>query len=142
MATLLQSGINVLESMEITSRTLGNKYLERRLYDARNDIRKGVPLSRSIRGIEEFPPMICAMVAIGEESGTLDTILDRSADFFEDEADSAIAKMTAAMPQPLRLALLMELMSDVKKNGSKWSIPLHFFKDVDQAADALLYLDE
>jgi len=46
------------------------------------------------------------------------------------------------MPQPLRLALLMELMSDVKKNGSKWSIPLHFFKDVDQAADALLYLDE
>jgi len=105
MATLLQSGINVLESMEITSRTLGNKYLERRLYDARNDIRKGVPLSRSIRGIEEFPPMICAMVAIGEESGTLDTILDRSADFFEDEADSAIAKMTAAM-EPLIIVIM------------------------------------
>jgi len=105
MSTLLQSGINVLEAMEITSRTLGNKYLQARLYESRNDIRKGMSLSRSIRGISEFPPMIYAMMAIGEESGTLDAILDRAADFFEDEADAATAKMTAAM-EPIMIVIM------------------------------------
>ena len=105
MSTLLQSGINVLEAMEITSRTLGNHYLEARLYESRNDIRKGMSLSRSIRGISEFPPMIYAMMAIGEESGTLDAILDRAADFFEDEADAATAKMTAAM-EPIMIVIM------------------------------------
>jgi len=105
MSTLLQSGINVLESMEITSRTLGNKYLQAKLFEARNDIRKGSSLSRSIRGIHEFPPMIYAMISIGEESGTLDAILDTSADFFEDEADAATAKMTAAM-EPIIICIM------------------------------------
>ncbi len=105
MSTLLRSGINVLEAMEITSRTLGNKYLVTRLADSRNEIRKGVSLSRSIRNITEFPQMIYAMVAIGEESGTLDTILDRAADFFEEEADAATAKMTAAM-EPLMIIIM------------------------------------
>ena len=80
MSTLLRSGISVLDSMEITSHTLGNKYLEAQLYDSRNEIRKGSSVSRSIRGIKEFPPMIYAMTAIGEESGTLDSILDKAAD--------------------------------------------------------------
>ena len=105
MSTLLRSGISVLDSMEITSHTLGNKYLETQLYDSRNEIRKGSSVSRSIRGIKEFPPMIYAMTAIGEESGTLDSILDKAADFFEDEADAATAKMTAAM-EPIMIVIM------------------------------------
>lgn len=105
LSTLLQSGINVLEALEITSKTLGNRFLASRLFEARNDIRKGMSLSRSIRGISEFPPMIYAMVSIGEESGTLDEILNKSADFFEDEADSAMAKMTAAM-EPIMIIIM------------------------------------
>ncbi len=105
MATLLRSGISVLDSMEITSHTLGNKWLEAQLYDSRNEIRKGSSVSRSIRGIKEFPPMIYAMTAIGEESGTLDSILDKAADFFEDEAEAATAKMTAAM-EPLMIIVM------------------------------------
>ena len=105
LSTLLQSGINVLEALEITSKTLGNRFLQSRLYEARNDIRKGMSLSRSIRGITEFPPMIYAMVSIGEESGTLDEILNKSAEFFEDEADSAMAKMTAAM-EPIMIIIM------------------------------------
>lgn len=105
MSTLLRSGINVLESMEITSRTLGNRYLEKRLYESRNEIRKGSSISRSIRGISEFPNMIYAMTAIGEESGTLDSILDKAADFFEDEADAATSKVTAAM-EPLMIIVM------------------------------------
>lgn len=105
MATLLRSGISVLDSMEITSHTLGNRYLEKVLYDSRNEIRKGASVSRSIRTIKEFPPMIYAMTAIGEESGTLDSILDKAADFFEDEADAATAKMTAAM-EPIMIIIM------------------------------------
>ena len=105
MSTLLRSGISVLDSMEITSHTLGNKFLEAQLYDSRNEIRKGSSVSRAIRGIKEFPPMIYAMTAIGEESGTLDSILDKAADFFEDEADAATAKMTAAL-EPVMIVIM------------------------------------
>ncbi|MDD3959712.1 MAG: type II secretion system F family protein [Clostridiaceae bacterium] len=105
MSTLLRSGINVLESMEITSRTLGNRFLEKKLYESRNDIRKGSSISRSIRGISEFPPMIYAMTAIGEESGTLDAILDKAADYFEEEADAATTKLTAAM-EPVMIIIM------------------------------------
>ena len=105
MATLLRSGISVLQALEITSTTLDNKVLEKKLFDARIEIRKGTSLSKAIRPIKEFPQMIYAMVAIGEESGTLDSILDKAADFFEDEADSATAKMTS-MLEPIMIIIL------------------------------------
>lgn len=97
VSTLLKSGISVLQAVEITSSTLDNALLEKKLYDARIEIRKGTSLSKAIKPIVEFPPMIFAMVAIGEESGTLDMILDKAADYFEDEADAATAKMVAAL---------------------------------------------
>ena len=105
VSTLLKSGISVLQSVEITEKSLDNLILERKLSEARVEIRKGTSLSKSIRGITEFPPMIYAMVSIGEESGTLDSILDKAADFFEDEADSATAKMTAAL-EPIMIIIM------------------------------------
>ena len=104
-STLLKSGISVLSSIEITAASLDNKILEKKLSDARLEIRKGTSLSKSIKGITEFPPMIYAMTAIGEESGTLDSILEKAADFFEDEADSATTKMTTAL-EPIMLILM------------------------------------
>ena len=73
LATLLKSGISVLQAVEITEKSLDNVILEKKLSAARTEIRKGQSLSKSIRGITEFPPMIYAMVSIGEESGTLDS---------------------------------------------------------------------
>lgn len=105
VSTLLKSGISVLQAVEITEKSLDNLILERKLSEARVEIRKGTSLSKSIRGITEFPPMIYAMVSIGEESGTLDAILDKAADFFEDEADSATAKMTAAL-EPIMIIIM------------------------------------
>ena len=105
VSTLLKSGISVLQAVEITEKSLDNLILEKKLAEARVEIRKGTSLSKSIRGITEFPPMIYAMVAIGEESGTLDAILDKAADFFEDEADSATAKMTAAL-EPVMIIIM------------------------------------
>ena len=97
VSTLLRSGISVLQAVEITEKSLDNVILEKKLAEARTEIRKGSSLSKSIRGITEFPPMIYAMVSIGEESGTLDAILEKAADYFEDEADSATQKMVSAL---------------------------------------------
>ena len=105
VSTLLKSGISVLTSIEITAASLDNKILEKKLNEARLEIRKGTSLSKSIKGITEFPPMIYAMTAIGEESGTLDSILEKAADYFEDEADAATTKMTTAL-EPIMLILM------------------------------------
>jgi len=112
MSTLLRSGISVLQAMDITSATLDNDILQMKLQEARTDIRKGTSLSKSIRGIKEFPPMIYAMVAIGEESGTLDSILDKAADYFEDEADTATAKMTSAL-EPVMIIIMAVIVGIV-----------------------------
>ena len=105
VATLLKSGISVLQSVEITEKSLDNVILQKKLSQARVEIRKGTSLSRSIRDITEFPPMIYAMVAIGEESGTLDTILEKAADYFEDEADAATQKMVSAL-EPVMIIVM------------------------------------
>jgi type IV pilus assembly protein PilC len=105
VATLLKSGISVLQSVEITEKSLDNVILQKKLSQARIEIRKGTSLSRSIRDITEFPPMIYAMVAIGEESGTLDTILEKAADYFEDEADAATQKMVSAL-EPVMIIIM------------------------------------
>ena len=105
VSTLLKSGISVLSAIEITSASLDNKILEKKLNDARLEIRKGTTLSKSIKNITEFPPMIYAMTAIGEESGTLDAILEKAADFFEDEADAATTKMVTAL-EPCMLIVM------------------------------------
>ncbi len=109
VSTLLKSGISVLSSIEITAASLDNKILEKKLSEARLEIRKGTSLSKSIKGITEFPPMIYAMTAIGEESGTLDSILEKAADFFEDEADAATTKMTTAL-EPIMLIVMAILV--------------------------------
>jgi len=105
VSTLLKSGISILQAVEITEKSLDNIILEKKLADARLEIRKGAALSKSIKNIEEFPPMVYAMTAIGEESGTLDTILEKAADYFEDEADAATAKMTAAL-EPIMIIVM------------------------------------
>ncbi len=105
VSTLLRSGISVLQSVEITEKSLDNVILQKKLEQARIEIRKGTSLSRSIRDITEFPPMIYAMVSIGEESGTLDSILEKAADYFEDEADSATQKMVSAL-EPVMIIIM------------------------------------
>lgn len=109
VSTLLKSGISVLQAVEITGSSLDNVVLEKKLSEARLDIRKGTALSKAIKPITEFPPMIYAMTAIGEESGTLDNILEKASLFFEDEADSATAKMTAAI-EPIMLIVMAILV--------------------------------
>ena len=112
VSTLLRSGISVLQAVEITERSLDNVILQKKLSEARVEIRKGSSLSRSIRDITEFPPMIYAMVAIGEESGTLDMILEKAADYFEDEADAATQKMVTAL-EPAMIIIMAIIVGTV-----------------------------
>ena len=112
VSTLLKSGISVLQAVEITEKSLDNVILMKKLAEAHVEIRKGSSLSRSIRDITEFPPMIYAMVAIGEESGTLDMILEKAADYFEDEADAATAKLVSAL-EPVMIIIMAIIVGTV-----------------------------
>jgi type IV pilus assembly protein PilC len=97
MSTLMDSGIPLIKSMEVVSRVVNNKVIEERLTASIEEIRKGVPLSRSVRDIGVFPPMVDSMIKIGEESGSLDEILLKTADFYDEEVEVALTKLTSLL---------------------------------------------
>jgi len=97
MSTLMDSGIPLIKSMEVVSRVVNNKVIEERLTGSIEEIRKGVPLSRSVKDIGVFPPMVDSMIKIGEESGSLDDILLKTADFYDEEVEVALTKLTTLL---------------------------------------------
>ncbi len=105
LSTLMSSGIPLLRSMEVVSRVVNNKVVEEKLISGIEDIRRGVPLSRMIRDVEIFPPMVDSMVKIGEESGALDDILLKTADFYDEEVDVALTRLTS-MLEPLMIVFM------------------------------------
>ncbi|NLM05945.1 MAG: type II secretion system F family protein [Tissierellia bacterium] len=105
LATLLSSGIGLLEAISIVGRVVGNKEVEHRLSDASEDIKKGVALSRAISDVDVFPPMVVSMLKIGEESGSLDTVLEKTADYYDEELDTAIQRLVGLM-EPAMIAFL------------------------------------
>ena len=105
LSTLISSGMPLLQSIEIVGKVVGNKVVQDRLEIASGDIRKGVSLSRTIKEVQVFPPMVDSMIKIGEESGALDDILYKTADFYDEEVEVALQKMTALM-EPLMLVAM------------------------------------
>jgi type IV pilus assembly protein PilC len=105
LSTILSSGIPLMQGIDLVSRVLGNKYIAKKLENAKEEVRKGVPLSVTIREARIFPPMVDAMIKIGEESGDLDGIMNKTADFYDEEVDVAITKMTEMM-QPIMIVIM------------------------------------
>jgi type IV pilus assembly protein PilC len=105
LSTLLISGIPLLNGMEITSRVVGNRVIEKTIMDVREDVRKGYDLAGPIKRSGKFPPMVDSMIRIGEESGTLDDVLRRTADFYDDEVEMSIQKLTT-MLEPLLIVFM------------------------------------
>lgn len=105
LSTLLSSGIPLMQGLDIVSKVVDNKNISMKLEEAREDVRKGVPLSSTIKSTATFPPMVDSMIKIGEESGDLDGILNRSADFYDEEVEVALQKMTEMM-QPLMVVVM------------------------------------
>lgn len=105
LATLLSSGIQMLPSIDITTRVVGNRLIHDKLLIAMEDIRKGISLSLSLKRISEFPPMIHNMVGVGEESGLLDDILTKTALFFDEESEAAIQRLVGLL-EPTMIILM------------------------------------
>ena len=95
LSTLVAAGVDIIRSLEITSQTVGNWVVEEALVDVRERVEQGVPIAVPLADNAIFPPMVSHMVKVGEETGELEKMLGKVADFYEDEADSSIAALTS-----------------------------------------------
>jgi type IV pilus assembly protein PilC len=95
LATLVTSGVPILQAIEITGKTSGNTVIENAMEKVKVNIKSGDSIARPLEKIPVFPPMVTQMIAIGEETGALDTMLHKIADFYEDEVDSSIKSLTS-----------------------------------------------
>ncbi|MEO0231597.1 MAG: type II secretion system F family protein [candidate division WOR-3 bacterium] len=105
LSTLLNSGVDLMEAMEITARTTGNRVVQHGIMRARNSIREGSTIARPLEQSRVFPPLVVQMVAIGEQSGNLDEMLSKVADFYDKEVDAAVEALTTAL-EPIIMVLL------------------------------------
>jgi type IV pilus assembly protein PilC len=105
LATLLSSGVPILSAMETVAGSVANEIISDAILDARARVREGDVISEPLRKSKMFPPMVVQMIAIGQESGALDTMLSKIADFYDSEVDAAIAALTAAI-EPILIVFL------------------------------------
>lgn len=105
LSTLLASGVPILQALETVAGTVSNEIISDAILDARARIREGDVISEPLRKSKMFPPMVVQMIAIGQESGALDTMLMKIADFYEQEVDAAIASLTASI-EPIMIVFL------------------------------------
>jgi len=105
LATLTTAGTPILEALDITARTAGNKILERAILVARTSVSDGRSLAEPLKRSKLFPRIACQMVAVGEATGALDTMLHNVSELYEAEVDDAIANLTALM-EPIIILFL------------------------------------
>jgi type IV pilus assembly protein PilC len=102
LATLVAAGVDIIKALDIAGSTAGNWVVERALTEARIKVQEGVPIADPLIADPIFPPMVSQMVRIGEETGELEQMLSKIADFYEDEVDAAIASLTSII-EPLMM---------------------------------------
>jgi type IV pilus assembly protein PilC len=105
LSTLLSSGVPILQSLEITARTSGNVIIEEAILKVRAGVERGESFVEPLRATEVFPSMVAQMIGIGEQTGALDAMLGKIADFYEQEVDAAIANLLTLM-EPLLIGFL------------------------------------
>lgn len=105
LSTLIGSGISMVEAIEITANTMSNELFKQAILDAREDVERGIPLSTQLQASGIFPPMVYHMTKIGEETGNLEEMLLKIADYYEEEVEIGTQTLTAAI-EPLIIVLL------------------------------------
>lgn len=105
LSTLISSGVPILDALEITAVTSGNAIVEDAIMETRKSVEGGQSLSGPLKQTDVFPPMVVQMIAVGEQTGALDTMLSKIADFYEDEVDTAVANLMTLM-EPLLILFL------------------------------------
>jgi type IV pilus assembly protein PilC len=105
LATLISSGVPILDGLEITARTSGNSVIEDGIMATRKSIERGETIAAPLKETSVFPPMVVQMIGVGEATGALDTMLAKIADFYEEEVDTAVAGLLTLL-EPVMIALL------------------------------------
>ncbi|HEX7089339.1 MAG TPA: type II secretion system F family protein [Longimicrobiales bacterium] len=105
LGTLVSSGVSILDGLEITARTAGNRVLHDAIMSSRASIAGGETISEPLKRSGVFPPMVVQMINVGEQTGGLDEMLTKIADFYDDEVDSAVEALLAAM-EPIMIVVL------------------------------------
>jgi type IV pilus assembly protein PilC len=105
LGTLVSSGVPILDGLEITAKTSGNKVIEYAIEEVRKGVVSGKTLAEPITKAKVFPPMVTHMIAVGESTGALDAMLAKIADFYDDEVDAAVSNLTAMM-EPMLMVFL------------------------------------
>jgi len=105
LGTLVSSGVPILEGLRITARTAGNKVVEKAVLQCRAAVTAGKTLAEPLKASGVFPPMVIQMISVGEQTGALDAMLSKIADFYDDEVDVAVSSMTALL-EPIMIVVL------------------------------------
>jgi type IV pilus assembly protein PilC len=112
LGTLITSGVPILEGLEITAKTAGNAVIEDSLMVVRKSVEEGRSIADPLSACKQFPEMVCQMVNVGEKTGALDTMLNKVADFYEDEVDEAVANLMALL-EPVLIMFLGGLIGTI-----------------------------
>jgi type IV pilus assembly protein PilC len=112
LGTLISSGVPILEGLDITARTSGNAVVERALTKVRRSLEEGKSLTDPLRESEVFPGMVTQMIAVGEQTGAMDAMLQKIADFYEDEVDVAVKDLLTAL-EPIMIVFLGVIVGGV-----------------------------
>ena len=105
LSSLYSSGIPMVDCLERSSRILNNTYIDKMFIQVVDEVKQGSPVSTALSKTEIFEGMFCSIIYVGEESGALDEILEKTADFYEEEADSAVTRLVGLM-EPLMIIIL------------------------------------
>ena len=105
LGTLISSGVPILEGLDITARTAGNAVVEKALQQVRRSLEEGKSLTEPLKESEVFPGMVTQMIAVGEQTGAMDAMLQKIADFYEEEVDAAVKDLLTAL-EPIMIVFL------------------------------------
>jgi len=105
LATLMASGVPILDGLEITARTAGNAIIEDAIMAVRKGVESGLTVAQPLKESGVFPPMVVQMIGVGEQTGALDAMLSKIADFYEEEVDQAVANLLTLM-EPVMILFL------------------------------------
>ncbi|MEX0875179.1 MAG: type II secretion system F family protein [Actinomycetota bacterium] len=125
LGTLMRSGVPVLQSLQITKETTGNRIVSDAVEDVENSVRQGESLAKPLGRHKVIPPMVTQMLAVGEETGAVDTMLEKVADFYDSEVDATVDALTSLI-EPLLIVFLGAVVG-----GILISLYLPMFKIVD-----------
>jgi type IV pilus assembly protein PilC len=105
LGTLISSGVSILDGLEITARTAGNRVIHDAVMESRASIAGGETIAAPLQKSKVFPPMVISMIAVGEQTGGLDEMLTKIADFYDDEVDAAVTALLSLL-EPIMIVVL------------------------------------